>query len=384
MDRAKLVPIVLLIILLIIGFVGFQFYRDKSFLQERNKVLQEENSAINQENGDLKNKCEQAEGKLKVLESKLPAMEKDLEKLNREKDSLSKKYDEIIKERDGLVEKLKVRPTIELTRSTQDVGGTKEDYWTDFIKTKAELEAQLEILNRKLMEANTKMVDMDTQNKELSIKVDSLKKEGQRLTQVIAFKTRTIDIMSRDLVNERETKSKMSEDVNDLRKENVDLKREVMTVNQEIVKLQKDIKEAMEEKDILQGKMAEVEQLLKEKSLGLESVQKQLSLAKDVETANQQSAAVELPPIVVNPETSADLSGKLKGQIISVVKEDNFVVVDLGESTGIKAGVNLNVMRGDKKIGTVEVIETRKEVSAAEIKDIVSGFKLQEGDKVIK
>jgi len=40
-------------------------------------------------------------------------------------------------------------------------------------------------------------------------------------------------------------------------------------------------------------------------------------------------------------------------------------------------------MRGDKEIATVEVIETRREISAADIKEVIGGFSIKEGDIVI-
>jgi hypothetical protein len=55
----------------------------------------------------------------------------------------------------------------------------------------------------------------------------------------------------------------------------------------------------------------------------------------------------------------------------------------MGESSGVGPGNQLKVFRGNKEIGTVEVIETRKDISAADIKDIAPGVAIQEGDAVI-
>jgi hypothetical protein len=66
-----------------------------------------------------------------------------------------------------------------------------------------------------------------------------------------------------------------------------------------------------------------------------------------------------------------------------VNNEEKFVVLDLGESSGARPGLQLRVMRGDKNIATVEVIETRKDISAADIKEIISGVTIQEGDVVV-
>ncbi len=52
----------------------------------------------------------------------------------------------------------------------------------------------------------------------------------------------------------------------------------------------------------------------------------------------------------------------------------------MGEASGLRPGALLRIMRGDKKVGSVEVIEMRKEISAADIKEIVDGYVIQEGD----
>ncbi|MBU2102293.1 MAG: hypothetical protein ABH865_04945 [Candidatus Omnitrophota bacterium] len=73
----------------------------------------------------------------------------------------------------------------------------------------------------------------------------------------------------------------------------------------------------------------------------------------------------------------------LKGTIIQVVDAERFVVINLGEATGLRRGAQMTVLREDKEIGTVTIIETRKEISAADISNVVSGFTLQTGDTVV-
>jgi len=83
-------------------------------------------------------------------------------------------------------------------------------------------------------------------------------------------------------------------------------------------------------------------------------------------------------PIVVKPNTSALVD--VRGEIIAVNHEEKFVVIDIGEASGLRPGAILKIMRGDKNVGSVEVIEMRKEISAADIKEVVDGYVVQEGD----
>ena len=84
---------------------------------------------------------------------------------------------------------------------------------------------------------------------------------------------------------------------------------------------------------------------------------------------------------MVKPEAPG-LKG-LRGEVIAVNKEEKFVVVDIGEASGVRPGTLLKVMRGDSEIATLEVIETRREISAADVKEVAGGVTLREGDIVI-
>ena len=94
----------------------------------------------------------------------------------------------------------------------------------------------------------------------------------------------------------------------------------------------------------------------------------------------QEAAAVELPPIVVRPEPGMI---DLMGEVIAVIPEERVVVIDRGEAAGARPGIALKVLRGEQEIATLEIIETRREVSAADILEVVQGVTIQEGDRVV-
>ena len=224
---------------------------------------------------------------------------------------------------------------------------------------------------------------MDKGNRELSIQIDQLSKEKERLLEAIKFKERTLRIMSMDLVSERESRGSAIDEVKKLRRENVDLKRELVMANRELIKLHESFKEVVYKRDELEDKITDAGNILKEKSMAFEELQEQLEqvIEGGKKIISGGSASVELPPIVVKP--SAPGLKELRGEIIAVNHEEKFVVVDIGESSGLRPGVLLKIMRGSKEIGAVEVIETRKEISAADIKEVVSGYTIQEGDITI-
>ncbi len=82
---------------------------------------------------------------------------------------------------------------------------------------------------------------------------------------------------------------------------------------------------------------------------------------------------VELPPIVVssNGEPMNFKTGMagFNGRVISINEVNNFVIVDIGENKGITLGDSLSVYRDSKYIARLEVIQVRKDISAADLKD---------------
>jgi hypothetical protein len=100
---------------------------------------------------------------------------------------------------------------------------------------------------------------------------------------------------------------------------------------------------------------------------------------------------VELPPIIVNasgrgaaaevPAASAVADAvDQRHKIISINQKNHFVIVDMGQAHGSTIGRQLKVVRAGKEIATLEVIQVRKDISAADIKDQKAS--VQVGDQV--
>jgi len=214
-----------------------------------------------------------------------------------------------------------------------------------------------------------------------------------------------MDIISRELVNEKEGRRDISEELLKLKDENTKLKEELRLVNERKIELQNNLKRAIEKRDKFQARLSQLEGLLREKALSFKELEDELSRIvegkipvsterkkrreKEVSTSqkistSQKAAPIELPPIVVGRgENSSEGSTrrKLEGEVLAVNSKDNFVIIDLGESAGVEKGFRFNVVRENDVIGTVEVIETRQEISAADIKTVISPFK--DGDRVV-
>ena len=64
--------------------------------------------------------------------------------------------------------------------------------------------------------------------------------------------------------------------------------------------------------------------------------------------------------------------GLMDGNVISVKDEWSFVVGNLGEKQGVKVGMPMRVMRGDRRIATLRVIDVRQKICGAVIQEMDS------------
>lgn len=74
----------------------------------------------------------------------------------------------------------------------------------------------------------------------------------------------------------------------------------------------------------------------------------------------------------------SDLSG---GKIIDVQENIELVVANIGSKSGVKLGMTFSVLRNEKKIATVCVIDVRENISGATIQNLISdNIPVEKGD----
>lgn len=90
--------------------------------------------------------------------------------------------------------------------------------------------------------------------------------------------------------------------------------------------------------------------------------------------ANQ---SVALGKIVVTP------NAKNQGKVISVDKEADFVIVSIGEKTGVKKGSLLSIYRGKQYLGDIKVSRVLPEMSAADFVPPLKNAAVKKDDQVV-
>jgi len=388
MDKTKIPLLVLLLALIGVGAFSWMLHTEKQQLATENTQLQEDIRGRIEQLNSLKSKYKRTNDENKRLAQRSKTMQEQLTRLEGERNSLASKYETIVKENEALLERLKSKPSVMVESYAPEAAGEQPsgDYWADVVQEKAALQAKLEQMQRGLFDLEKEMTNLEKDNKELSIKVDELKRDKGSLDRSIAFKERSLEIMSKDLVSEREARRKVEEELGQLRGDNIRIKREFVMVNKTKARLENQLGDVAQKKVALERKLSEIEYILREKSLEMITLQEQLSSvvrgAKQI--SRSDSAAVELPPIVVKPEAKSSVPlGRLSGEIIAVNQREKFVIIDLGDISGVRPGLKFSITRDGQKVGVIEVVETRREISAGDIKELRSGVSIKEGDKVI-
>lgn len=152
--------------------------------------------------------------------------------------------------------------------------------------------------------------------------------------------------------------------------ENAALKRQLSALNETKAGLEKRAGQLGEEKSRLELKISQM----------------QASLASAEERKEPEAAPIELPAIVVSPrqEEGADRNEAqapgISGSVVSVNRDNNFVIIDLGIDDGVKTGETLSVYRKGRQAASIEVIQARRKISACDIKKETTP--IQAGDTV--
>jgi hypothetical protein len=100
----------------------------------------------------------------------------------------------------------------------------------------------------------------------------------------------------------------------------------------------------------------------------------------DVET--QLRSTNELVTKSTNPPEAVE-PGLMDGSVISLKEEWSFVVGNLGEKQGVKIGMPMRVMRNDRKIATLRVVDVRQKICGAVVQEMDSKKeKIKVGDRL--
>lgn len=344
--------------------------------------LNRELASSNKKNIELSSKFEAVERQMVILESRHKDLEFQHQDVLKEKDELDEDLIRVKKAKVFLERKLKEMES--------------EKFVAGLLKEKATIEVKLKRLKNSLTPKDLEIEKLKQENMDLGITLSKLM-EGKNLFQEkLEDSTNVAQILSRDLLREKTENEKDRKKLENSKIENRVLKTRIAELEGSADKWGN----FMAKREEMQLKISRLERDIGYKEEEIDKLQ--LAIGRTRESRELRAEAyhapseVELPPIVLRGEdygtsrlTTPSLerinsSSSLKGRIVTVNREHDFVVIDLGKQDGVTVDSSFNVYRDDLNIGSVEVIQVRERIAAADIKDIKEGFYIEIDDVIVK
>lgn len=364
-SKAKFIILGLVVVSLVSFVISLQIVTSRRALEEANQKLEDENQSLAEQ-------LKAMDISLQEKERLLQQGQKDLIEATQERDELQTKYFKLESERTELAEeikRLKIQP-VTVASQPQVAEGT-DTYWAGILKSKLDLELRLEKANEQLKDLNISNDQLKRQGLTLDLELKNLQRERDDLARGVEYSQRMIDSLTADLVREKKDKINIQDSLRLIRSENSTLRQQLRSLNSRKETLERKLVSLEQKKSELERKLTQMETVLTDQVSNINVLRDQLEVVRSTVPRPSSSVepSVELPPIVVQPQgmsfgQRADAS---LGEVVSVNKENNFVVIDLGESAGLKVGDRLNVYRQNKVIAVIKVIRTRKTISACDI-----------------
>lgn len=425
MSKAAKQSIIILVVLLVgcLGFAAFSMLDSQKAKDESARLSQElgqsqdrEKKALNDVKS-LKDELERLGSEREKLNDKVRKAEKNAEDLNNQiidltsdRDKWKSQVDSIGKERDGLVAKIKdlndqiakkeeelakkaaqpqpaqpqqpamaampAMPSSMPSMGTETTSSNNDQYWASVLKDKAALEVKINNLNQELEKKTNEIADLKQSNADFKVKLDGIVHDKEEMENEIKYKSDMVNNLSLELARTKNDKKFVADRVEKINQENSALRGQIKQLVSSKSSLEKSILRITQERNDIERKLGQEETMVQSKINEIWDIKDSLDQSvKDMKPVSNKPSEVELPPIVVSSDGQAVnfntgmTNPGLNGKVVSVNKDNNFVVVDIGESQNIQVGETLNVYRDSKYIARLAVIQVRKDISAADIKD---------------
>ena len=96
------------------------------------------------------------------------------------------------------------------------------------------------------------------------------------------------------------------------------------------------------------------------------------------------SGSIELPPIIVRKNQAATRAPGVRGRLMEVHPDHNFVVVDKGSEDGVRLGMTFDIVRSGNVVGRATVVRVRPQLSACDVFRLGASEVPQVGDAVVQ
>lgn len=381
--------------LMLIASLAFSFITlmSKTGLIKDLQSLKQAKERLEKESADLASQLTRLLEEKKAASGKLSQIENELEIAAKDRDVLKNKYSLVQKEKESLIEKLQElssRPSVsvmpeEKKEPSQQVQpqiimpeGMSDEYWGAVLRESAQLKINNVNLENELASIKSRYNETEAEGERLRQEIVSLSGQKDQLLKKISDNEKVAQELSVNLAKGEREKRDLKVQINNIEKEKLDLQAQINRLEEQISELGKKPSDISAADSTLKEKKAESE--IKKTTIELSPI-----VVRPLSEEKIEEKKVEVVEEAVKEEEEVEIETapeprKLSGKILSIDTENNFVIVDIGKDHGVELNRYLDVYRGSKKIGRVQVIKIRDSVSACDIINSTKAFKA--GDSV--
>lgn len=365
--------------------------KDLAQVSKENEKLAKDLAAALAKNRAITNDVKEAEGKGKQLQEEINRLKERLGLTASERDSFIDKIQSLINDK----RKIQVELNKEKAKVKGDAKDEKEEgiatiysptssqeaFWADVLRQKADAELELEHVKSQLKEISYKADELLRERNSIELELRDSIQQKEDLERQASYNEKLARALSEDLVREKNDKEALASQLDKLRDDGRQMRSRIKDLESTKATLYKKIDIIEQERNALKGRLVQTE------SVVIKRVDEIIKIKRDLEKFQAQgmttmvpgSRTVELSPIiVVGKQDSARPT--LTGRVLSVNKENDFVIIDLSEKSGVNVNDRFNVYRNNKFIASITVIQMRREISAADIVEIAVGQNIKVGD----
>jgi len=357
-----------------------RYTEEKALWYQKNRELEFNLDKFQSEVEGIKSKLNEYQASLARLKEDKLLSENNLKELANENQRLREKITRLVRKND----ELKIR--LEKNRKTRSEDGKDDSFWSNLLREKANLELRLNSMNRLLERKDVEIARFEQEKEKLKQIVDDLLDKKADLESKFQGTKKIVSSLSESLEQEKKEKiayieqiEKMTKDKDALRLKLEQVRGRKREIEKTIQELQTNVEKEKKEKEAFSQKLGYINRVLEDEMLEITKLKQDLATAlENIKklSYNSDNGAVKLPRIEIK-------DALLKGKVISINKDQNFVIIDIGKRDGVQVGMEFSIYRDDALIAKLKVIDVREVTSAAKVLLSLPRMQIAEADSVV-
>jgi FtsZ-binding cell division protein ZapB len=228
------------------------------------------------------------------------------------------------------------------------------------------------LAQRLAAEGNSSLSESKTENAANAVTAEALRKENEQLQKQLAIAQESLKALTSSLAESNAEAELFRRKYSDLQLQMealglVSANKDRAKLEQRLLAAVSDLQLAQKERDQYRDEMLRLDEAvlcyLKTSQGG--DAKARMELETQLRNIDKLVAKSANAPDLAEPTL-------MDGSVISVKDEWSFVVGNLGEKQGVKIGMPMRVMRGDRRIATLRVVDVRQKICGAVIQEMDS------------